>query len=810
MHWLKKQKSQKLVASLILFLFLSVGVFGFVPETHAQAIGVDVGSWLGDWIWGKDSCGPICVGFKMLFYGLLVLFQVFASAALVLFEYVIQPGHIVGLMNLDGVVQLWRFIRDFFNLFFILTLLFSAFATIFQVEQYSLKKLFLNILLGALLVNFSFPITRFLVDMTNVPMYYFANAISPGGTTAGGKDSAYGKILSASQLTELVVPKVTELDKVPFKSLLQGIIFMFIFAISVMVLSVMMFVRVIGLVILVIFSPIGFIASAIPGLQRYGSDWWEKFWKYALFGPAAMLMLLVAVQFMAAVQQSQIMSKPVSAIATGITSEKDEPTALMSMVLFSLPIILIWMAIGTANSFSIAGAGAVTGMGEKFAKWGLKKPWQAAKFVDRKVESKMAGNRVMKYFSPRVWATAIKARSAEQEHKDDAKFKQGAAPVQDHLNSAISRANNSWYGLKFWNLMKPGTDHTNHRFETSQQLASAQEKEITTVSDSGDHVIHESMVAVDNKQLDKLNGALLSLAKTNDLNDWIIRMGKERDKSGNLKYNLQRDENSNAVVSSANARTLMEQVFKEAGEKDDELLAQRVMAISDRATGSGNFAFGGMTRFDETMHGGRGGFRLTKAKGEMITKKRNDGSTYEEALEEDEQATWARGKVKNLESQKRQTSLHPDSLFTRTEEGGFGDLNGEVAEAIIGTFTSADIDQINRSRDDLKEAVFQAYQNQNTQFMELMGNNKIFAQYVQAAVKMKVGDDWKKKDSTADFMTNYSPEKIKEMRTSNAGGNLSGESSSVGGSKSNSEQQRNEAREKADRHRANNPKRVNS
>lgn len=730
MHWLKKQKSQKLVASLILFLFLSVGVFGFAPETHALVTGHDAVAIAQFFASGDDSCDILCAPFKWLLYAVLVVFQVFASAALVLFEYVIKPGHIIGLMNLNAVVELWRFIRDFFNLFFILVLLFSAFATIFQVEQYSLKKLFLNILLGALLVNFSFPITRFLVDTTNVPMYYFANSISPTGTASGGTGSGFGTILSASELTDLIVPSGKKARETPFMALLQGVIFMFLFAISVMVLSVMMFVRVIGLVILLIFSPIGFIASAIPGLQKYGSEWWEKFWKYALFGPAAMLFLMVAVKFMAAVKASGIMSAPVKSLVTDVTAASDTSN-LMAMVLFSLPIILIWMAIGSANSFSIAGAGAVTGMGEKFAKWGLKKPWQAAKFVDRKVESKMAGNRVMKYFSPRVWATAIKARSAEQEHSDQVPIDKAGAGVQDQLNEKISRFTYNYGFLKPKQWFKPGPDHTSHEFSVQQANVAKHSKETADVSTEGAYVIDELKAALHKGKADEIEAQMGLLAKENNLND-LLADALNRDEE--LRHlidtkGLQVGVDGMIVMSTENTKEVFRRVLEKGGEKrGSEEEAKKMMVFASKAVAAGNIGMAGSANYDPKQ----GRFRV---------------------FDEAEQAGAAAGKFNNLEGQKRQIAMHPNALFTQTS-GGWDDVNGMVGEAMIKTFNTVDTKHSDRSRSDTKKAVQDLYDRYivrgekrtdkdgnsvNSKFQELYETQSMFKSYVDAIISVQTG-----------------------------------------------------------------------
>jgi len=701
--------------------------------------------------WWSCVTDPLVCTVNGILYGIFVAIGAFVSIAVGIFEYAIDPSVYGpdGLFNKLSVYNMWKFIRDFFNLFFILTLLYTAFTIVFQIAG-NYKKTLLSIVLAALFVNFSFPLTRVMIDAANVPMYYFANLImSSSGGTGTSASSTLGPALSASGLKDILIPQETEITGMTMSQILMGIIFLFVFMVTLMVLSILFVVRMMALLVLVMFSSVGFAGSVIPGMKQYSDMWWDKLRQYALFGPAAMFMLYIATQLFNEISKDN--TKQALNIATAANATTQSTSFLASAGMYSITIIMLWIAIGLANSMSIVGASAIAGRGQQFLKWvGKTTTVTPAKFVGRKIDSKILAPRGL---SPTALLHAFKQRSEEQKHRDEQPIKQAAAKKQDQLNKIFSGATDNWY--KPWKIpgaIKKGTgsDRTEHNFAQTQAQASEKEKEITAVSDSGDHVIHESKIALENKEIDKLNGALLSLAKTNDLNDWISAMGKEKKADGTNKYDLKRDEKGEAYVSSENARSLMATVFREAGEKDEELLAKRMMVISDRATASGNFAFGGMTKFDN------GKFRLTEQR--QRQKKNEDGSLAKDengkpVMETyDEQAEWAAGKVKNLESQKRQTSIHPDSIFTRTAGGGFGDINGEVAKEIIKTFTSGDVAHVDRSRDDLKEAIHQAYSNKSAKFMEMYndGENEIFKQYVDSVVRMKRG--FKKDDikSTTD------------------------------------------------------------
>ncbi len=320
----------------------------------------------------SDSCWltPLtCLGAAFL-NGITDAMAWLANGAAGLFVWIVQPANIsgpTGLLNKASIYELWKFIRDFFNIFFILILLLSAFATVFQVENFSIRKIFLNILLAALVINFSFPITRFLIDLTNVPMYYFLNAILPGTDGGLGFTKVY---LSSTGMAGIKLATA-----VGFTKAFLNCIFMFLFAISLLVLAVMLLIRFIALTLLLVLSPIGFAASLMPGFQSVGSKWWEEFWRYSLFGPSAALMLLVAMRFqneLATDGTIDSFNKTLASMSAGSAAG----SAMSLVAFYTIPLVLIWAAIGMANKSSVAGAGLVVGLGygaaRKVGGWGKK------------------------------------------------------------------------------------------------------------------------------------------------------------------------------------------------------------------------------------------------------------------------------------------------------------------------------------------------------------------------------------------------------------------------------------------------------
>ncbi len=387
---LSEKNKKKFQLTFVLLLLLVAG-FAFPQAAHA-GIGATFG-----WVLDTAADGAL-YPFKMILYSIFVLLGWMTSMAVTLFEWAINPDYISGpsgILNKESVYTSWKFIRDFFNLFFILTLLYTAFTIVFQVAA-NYKKTLLSIVLAALFINFSFPITRVIIDVTNVPMYYFVNQMA----TVEGGETVFGNFLGASRIQEALIPDSKSLWSTSMAHLIMAIVMLFLFMISMLVMAVLMVVRLVALVILLIFSSVGFAASVIPGMQQFSSKWWDNLAKYALFGPAAMLMLLIATRFFAEIGRDDTKSQFFE-IALG-NSIKDGTNIVSSMAMFTVPVIMMWFAIGIGTSMSIAGAGTVTGLGQKFAKWAGKKTSGGITYPARKFASGVGQGAKARFSESRV------------------------------------------------------------------------------------------------------------------------------------------------------------------------------------------------------------------------------------------------------------------------------------------------------------------------------------------------------------------------------------------------------------------------
>lgn len=185
----------------------------------------------------------------------------------------------------------WVVVRDFLNLFFILMLLLIAIGTILRVPSYGDKKMVFNVVLAALLINFSKPIALVFIDISQLAMSFFMSAL----------DFNDGKNFSDFILDKIQLAKsLSGTDKGgsgdftgPIIMSVSSVIFFLVMAVMMFTLAASLLVRVVAYWILIILSPMAMFGLAMPrtGLGSLNRDWMQKMFYWSFFGPVMMFFL---------------------------------------------------------------------------------------------------------------------------------------------------------------------------------------------------------------------------------------------------------------------------------------------------------------------------------------------------------------------------------------------------------------------------------------------------------------------------------------------------------------------------------------
>ncbi|KKP64001.1 MAG: hypothetical protein UR60_C0032G0009, partial [Candidatus Moranbacteria bacterium GW2011_GWF2_34_56] len=171
----------------------------------------------------------------------------------------------------------------------------------------------------ALLVNFSYPVSLFIIDFSNSIMYFLIDSSSTKSASATfGDFSDLGNALSeASDIGNKTA------------SLLLSIVLTFIVFITLMGFAANLLIRLLAFVILVILSPVGFAFSFFPGTKSMADDWWSALFKYSFMGPVMMFFFYLAIL---------IFERAGDAAAS-------EGEWVVSFIKFFVPTVFLWMGL---------------------------------------------------------------------------------------------------------------------------------------------------------------------------------------------------------------------------------------------------------------------------------------------------------------------------------------------------------------------------------------------------------------------------------------------------------------------------------
>jgi hypothetical protein len=190
----------------------------------------------------------------------------------------------------------WGLVRDFVNMFFILILIFVAIATILKINKYSDKKFIVYVVLAALFVNFSKPVTLFVIDISNLAMSFFMSNIREGG-------ASYTSALMNSVGIQKSFSSSTGNTAQVYISWIVEAIFKFIMGIMLLALGLSLIIRLVALWVLIILSPLAFFAIALPGtaIGNIKTTWFNKLTYWCFFGPVMLFFFWLALVLVSAV-----------------------------------------------------------------------------------------------------------------------------------------------------------------------------------------------------------------------------------------------------------------------------------------------------------------------------------------------------------------------------------------------------------------------------------------------------------------------------------------------------------------------------
>jgi len=311
---------------------------------------------VGKGIWGV-VCGVVSTVLALVAYFLTYLVALAGG----FLDLILKP-ELYNFTNKRLIVEGWKMTRDVCNLFFLLVLLFIAFCTILQIPKYHARKTLLMFILMALLINFSKPIAVFIFDGSQLLMNLFLNKIGAG---VGSNGSLSTQLSSVSDIAKNVYEKLprTSLfeNELTVVTYLFGVVFLFMFAVALLVMGIFLLIRIVAVMLLIIVSPLAFLASAIPDFNKISSSWWDALFKYSYYGPAAAFFLYLSTKLAAVLPK----------VTFDANGNKELSEMIENFLHYAIVIVFLYASIIMAQKFGIQFAEAVTKRGDKILKGGI-------------------------------------------------------------------------------------------------------------------------------------------------------------------------------------------------------------------------------------------------------------------------------------------------------------------------------------------------------------------------------------------------------------------------------------------------------
>ena len=270
-----------------------------------------------------------------LIMGVINAFQSFLALLASLFAYLIGWMITFGgtMMTLPVVQEGFKVSLSLVNLMMIIGMIVSAFQIILGVDEHHAKERIKNVIIAALLINFSFLFAGFLLDVSNVFTAFFMKNV----TFTGLADA-----FSLSKLSNMIEPggDVTTWSglfaMIPlalFSIAITGLALIIMIAVFLQVL-----IRNLWVAILLTVMPLAWGCWVFPGLEKYHKDWWENFIKQGVM----VLPTITFFLYLTVATAGALGSTGAAASASGAGGATDPADALLN-----LPVIGFFTNFGS-------------------------------------------------------------------------------------------------------------------------------------------------------------------------------------------------------------------------------------------------------------------------------------------------------------------------------------------------------------------------------------------------------------------------------------------------------------------------------
>ena len=292
--------------------------------------------------------------------------------------------------QIGGVLDVWKIVRDSFNVLFVFILLWAGITQIIGIAKTNTKQIIIGVVIAGLLINFSMFFARVLIDVSNMTSTSLYNQIV---STSGSATSNFS--LSSGLTQGLGVAAITitnsnaftadwnngnsEIGKASGVLNTFQIILLFVMQIAVYLIAAFAFIsvcilfigRIVMLTLLLALSPIGFLGtSAIGGVLSKVRDaskwWWDEFSAQLFVTPIFLLLIFITIKVANGVGSTEMNS-----ILEAMKGDSIKSVDFTMFLKFGIVIFLILKTVEITKKSSGSVGQSINSFGSKAVGFGL-------------------------------------------------------------------------------------------------------------------------------------------------------------------------------------------------------------------------------------------------------------------------------------------------------------------------------------------------------------------------------------------------------------------------------------------------------
>lgn len=298
-----------------------------------------VGSFLGNML--------LSVGGLVAFMGGSLLDLAITNLILGMGTWLTEGG--IGLV----IDNTWGIVRDVVNLLFIFGFVYIGIRTIIDPGRANTRGLLAQLLIAALLINFSLFFTKIVIDVANVFALEVNELMDRG--EGGNIGATFASEMGLSSMYRSQHPDeladLTAGGSITF--FLMGTIFLIITGFVFAAGAIMIVIRFVALIFIMIGSPIFFAAMAFPQAKKFTFGILGKLFGYAFYAPVFLFLIYISLRVVQSTTFGGGDNQFIDAMRADGPKDLDQWAIFLQ---FAVAIVLIIFALRAAKSFSMVGA----------------------------------------------------------------------------------------------------------------------------------------------------------------------------------------------------------------------------------------------------------------------------------------------------------------------------------------------------------------------------------------------------------------------------------------------------------------------